>query len=358
MRKIKAYFEREQYIWDHNGAEIKTLNNKMLCLLLWILFIGAGVLSIIVTLEESFHLLRVPYYTLFVCASVLLRIVTLKKISVATMPFLYITHTMMFLFALYGACVVVPNTRSTLVIGFAFVFCVTMFDKMLRVNLTMVLLLVNYILFVTPMKTTDIAFADAITVIGLSVVAMVLGGYLRQLQLDNIELRRQSRVREATDALTGLLSRAQLLEIEAKQDMVGKIAAVMMMDIDYFKGYNDTYGHQQGDDCLRRVSALFLEIGHTHGISFFRYGGEEFLGIVWNREVDTFAICQALLQQVRALDIVHEGSPFKHVTLSIGCSLVAREYQKPFEKLIAQADQALYQSKDAGRNQAKLYQNT
>lgn len=133
--------------------------------------------------------------------------------------------------------------------------------------------------------------------------------------------------------------------------------SLILCDIDYFKFYNDTYGHPIGDYCLQQVAlAIECVIESTNGL-VARYGGEEF-GIILPG-IDgkqALKIAQLIGERVRSLKIDHQMSPVNdHVTLSLGVYSVVPNGETSPELLIALADKALYKSKDGGRNQATLF---
>ena len=141
--------------------------------------------------------------------------------------------------------------------------------------------------------------------------------------------------------------------------------ALLMVDIDYFKNYNDTYGHLQGDQCLRQV-AQCLSHYPFEGLTT-RYGGEEFVTIIVLAERENITtLVEELRKSIEALQIRHKASPFGVVTVSIG--YVVHKAEKPaqqnsnnqtdnLEAFISKADKALYQAKENGRNQIKRYQD-
>lgn len=131
------------------------------------------------------------------------------------------------------------------------------------------------------------------------------------------------------------------------------VIALILADIDYFKQYNDTYGHLLGDSCLKYVAqALQSSIRHTHDL-VARYGGEEFAVILPETDLSgAIAIANRIQAQVESLQLPHASSSVSHyITLSMGAvSLVPSLDQSP-QTLVAAADQLLYAAKQAGRNQ-------
>lgn len=157
------------------------------------------------------------------------------------------------------------------------------------------------------------------------------------------------------DPLTGLHNRRyfdEFLEREFKRaQRAGTGLALIMIDIDYFKAYNDRFGHQAGDEALRQVAAALASVTQRSNDLAARYGGEEFAIVLPDtHKAGALAIAESLRQKVEALKIFHPDSPFGVVTISEG---VAVQYPKPRERanqLIEAADMALYHSKRAGRN--------
>lgn len=131
--------------------------------------------------------------------------------------------------------------------------------------------------------------------------------------------------------------------------------SILLFDVDYFKRYNDAYGHQQGDHCLVSIAqAAQRTIGRSADF-LARYGGEEFIIILPNTPMTgALAVAEAVRQAVEALQLPHRASPVAPiVTLSLGVSsLVPSLEETPFTP-IHQADQALYQAKQAGRNRVQ-----
>ncbi|MEQ2562768.1 EAL domain-containing protein [Ventrimonas sp. CLA-AP-H27] len=155
------------------------------------------------------------------------------------------------------------------------------------------------------------------------------------------------------DFLTGLLNRKSLFDYlkNALADKAIHPTTMYMIDVDNFKKYNDTNGHEAGDECLRKISYALKEYGKEQNICFFRYGGEEILGI--SEGAKELAAHQALemLNTIRNLCIGRNDS-FDNVTVSIGYTTDNSRY----EKMIDKADQAMYFAKSNGKNQVVCYE--
>ena len=128
----------------------------------------------------------------------------------------------------------------------------------------------------------------------------------------------------------------------------------MMCDIDYFKFYNDTYGHQLGDNVIKRVASVLKRYGARPSDLQARYGGEEFGFIMGNADEEyILSIANDLCKEVEALKITHEKSKVGNfVTISIGVATMFPGKSTDHTKLILEADKMLYKAKDEGRNRA------
>jgi diguanylate cyclase (GGDEF)-like protein len=132
--------------------------------------------------------------------------------------------------------------------------------------------------------------------------------------------------------------------------------SLILCDIDYFKNYNDHYGHQAGDACLRRVARAISETLHRPGDLVARYGGEEFAIILPNTSSEgAVHIAEMLQRQIEQLKIFHDQSRINsYVTLSLGISSQIPTPSQENHTLIAATDKALYLAKSEGRNTFRL----
>ncbi len=162
-----------------------------------------------------------------------------------------------------------------------------------------------------------------------------------------------------TDEMTGVANRRRLDEVLASElaqvKRAGDMLMLAMIDVDWFKGYNDRYGHPAGDMCLRKIAeVLVMNVRREHDL-VARYGGEEFAIVARIAESkNAIAIGQALCTAIEEAEIKHEGSPYEHVTLSIGIALAVPGKYLTEEELLLDADRALYRAKQHGRNRAIL----
>jgi diguanylate cyclase (GGDEF)-like protein len=158
-----------------------------------------------------------------------------------------------------------------------------------------------------------------------------------------------------TDALTGVANRRRFNEaIDAEWQRAMRIQSpigLAMIDVDFFKRYNDNYGHQGGDACLRLVAGA-LRLGRRGGSDLVaRYGGEEFALLLPNTGLEsTFVVANRVRAAVEALAAPHEKSSYGIVTISIGIAAIVPTLGSTAAEFMAEADAALYQAKQRGRN--------
>ena len=158
------------------------------------------------------------------------------------------------------------------------------------------------------------------------------------------------------DVLTGIYNR-RFMEENLKRvikliSRSGGMLSVLMLDIDYFKKYNDTYGHSKGDTCLRSVAETVAGTLSRAEDFVARYGGEEFVVVLPHADAEgARMIADKIIKNIQALSIPHEKSDAAScVTVSIGITTGNVQHGQNYEDYLKRADRALYISKDYGRN--------
>lgn len=158
------------------------------------------------------------------------------------------------------------------------------------------------------------------------------------------------------DPLTGIGNRrllARTLRRDwSKHDRSGAPISLVFLDVDYFKLFNDHYGHPAGDDCLRRVAHALQESLQREGDLVARYGGEEFVAVLDCNHEGALRVAERMRRWVEALEIPHIRSKTSNfVTASFGVASTESTRTQSAEELLALADKALYEAKASGRNQ-------
>ncbi|MBY0239482.1 MAG: diguanylate cyclase [Burkholderiaceae bacterium] len=179
----------------------------------------------------------------------------------------------------------------------------------------------------------------------------------RTAQLE--ESNRKLEALSTTDGLTGVRNRrgfdAALAAEWRRAARTGQTLALMMLDVDHFKKYNDLYGHQAGDTSLRQVAQLITSHGRRTTDLVARYGGEEFVLLsASTNAADAYGTAAAICTELQRLALPHAASPFGVITVSAGVAVLAPNETNSPEALVQLADEALYRAKQKGRNQALL----
>ncbi len=162
------------------------------------------------------------------------------------------------------------------------------------------------------------------------------------------------------DVLTEVANRRNFMEIFDKEWKRNRRnerpLSLIMIDVDFFKAYNDNYGHQAGDECLRRIAPLLEEVLTRPGDMVARYGGEEFVVILPETDLEgTTLIAEKLREKIESAQILHVASTISdYVTISLGTATTVPSIRKKPDSLIAAADEALYKAKRSGRNRIEV----
>lgn len=202
---------------------------------------------------------------------------------------------------------------------------------------------------------------------------IAMGGYLgyfmeRSSRIDYIKnrlleldaqrltlLSEELQLLSTTDSLTGMANRrhfencydSEWRRAVRTQDSL----AIIMIDIDFFKNYNDEYGHQGGDECLKEVSAALMLHAQRSGELIARYGGEEFIVLLPRMSLaGAQHVAETMCYKINQLGIEHNASDLKKVTISLGVAAVIPNLEDNPDTLIKDADRMLYQAKASGRN--------
>jgi len=190
----------------------------------------------------------------------------------------------------------------------------------------------------------------------------------RNIQLEALVEERTRKLEEVnnklellsnTDGLTGVGNRRNFDHILAQEWnralRSGTPLALIMLDVDNFKHFNDRYGHLAGDDCLRALAQALVKAGRRAGEFVARYGGEEFVVLLPGTSAQgALEAAQHMQQEVWSLALAHEETNPGIVTVSLGVACLVPSSQNIAEDLIRHADSALYSAKESGRNRIRL----
>jgi diguanylate cyclase (GGDEF)-like protein len=201
----------------------------------------------------------------------------------------------------------------------------------------------------------DHAFALA-TVVVLGGIARWMGERAERRAWLQAQVLKQQALR---DALTGLANRHRAYDhvaaalAQARRD--GRSVGLLLIDVDYFKRYNDALGHPAGDECLRCIAMVLTGIAHRPLDLEMRLGGEEFAVFLYDcTQAHAEQIAEDIRATIEGMGLPHPGSPVGLVTVSIGVAAGQPGADDRLDTLIQRADPALYQAKQSGRNLVRV----
>jgi diguanylate cyclase (GGDEF)-like protein len=129
--------------------------------------------------------------------------------------------------------------------------------------------------------------------------------------------------------------------------------SLLMIDADFFKLYNDTYGHPRGDNGLKQIAEAIQDVVSRPGDLIARFGGEEFVVVLPSTENEgALQLAREVCESMSKRGLPHSASPFGIVTISVGCATMVPSLGQHAMSLVESADSALYKAKHSGRNQA------
>lgn len=272
-------------------------------------------------------------------------------------PLIYIFSAVVLIFSGFIIFFVTPPATYVSFIGFLVLISMLFIDRPMHQLFFFGFIVALFTLLEIVINPDPKTQADAIlNVIVMPTCSLVLGWYNCGLKLRSFDAERKLMLLNMEDAGTGLANRRCLFADLKKMCDNHEIHGIFMIDVDNFKEYNDSYGHLSGDKCLKSIASLLQEYGETHDIRFYRFGGDEFVGlrrISSDVAIDAAAENMTSIVQNSAIDFSQWREA--NVSISIG---YADTTSCDVEECIRKADVALYHSKRCGKGKAVKYTDT
>ncbi|MDO4522542.1 MAG: GGDEF domain-containing protein [Eubacteriales bacterium] len=349
IRSIKQNTEKEKQRLLNNQAELDTLRERLVLILVTVLPLVTILQWGLSFFTDSLTQRRPAYLTISVILLVIELFYRLWKRPQFTYFLIAITLTA---YEAVKNSYYTPGMPSTMEICILFIIPLFLPMKSIYVTGIQMCSAILYMLIAMPIKPAFIRGEECINIVLASLVALILGQVERKAILENYELKRIAYIEERTDTLTGVCNRRKLFEdVKALESEYTGDIGLFVLDIDYFKDYNDTYGHLQGDECLKAISRLLRTVGQSASFDVYRYGGEEFVGLVKNQTaIAVGEICERIRREVEDLQLRHIKSVNGIVTVCIGYSVSNAQQRKNYEALFLEADTAVYKAKESGKN--------
>lgn len=268
---------------------------------------------------------------------------------------LYFCFAVLFSLAIYLSVIHSPNMRATIILGAFCIMPLGLIDHPYRIKLfTAFWFTVHTILaiFLKPQYALD----DTINCLCFAILGCFIGDRMIWARLNGYEAQRLLTIEKETDVLTGLFNRRKLFETLAALETTNteRPTGILMIDIDYFKDYNDNYGHTAGDKYMSHLGKVFTTFAQNFKLHFYRYGGEEFVAMAYNYgKKELLSIAESLRIAVQCADIDGHSA-----TVSIGIAYCGEEQVRNYENIIDRADRAAYAAKRAGRNKVCMEEHS
>lgn len=343
--------KEQRAVFESSCSEIYAMNKSTLQSLSFVMtLLGAGIFAASLVMP-AFYDVRLVYGAGFAMALTLL-ILSHKGLHspMGVLCALYFLFTVLFALAIFLSVGTSPNQRATVLLGFMPLMPLLIIDRSWRVNAFVLIIVGTHGVLSLLFKPWDLPLDDFTNCFVFALLGIYVGNSVRATRLTNFLLQQKAEHMAKQDFLTGLYNRRKMYEVIGESDAGARvICGVILFDIDYFKGFNDHYGHQAGDDCLVRIGDFLTEFTRLHGMTAFRFGGEEFAAFQYSGDslpLDTLA--EALRAGVYACNISYPDREPGRVCISVGyCAATA---DSTVHQMITAADHALYCAKRAGRN--------
>ena len=246
-------------------------------------------------------------------------------------------------------------------IDFSIIIAFLIMDKKYALGLSFYSLV--GIIFIYNLGVYKLDFFSFFTLL-FSIVSFSILGYVISLQLNKYEednKRQKEKLKQLVllDELTQIFNRRAFFEIATKllkqANRENKKISVLMLDIDFFKKINDTYGHEAGDEVLKKVTCIIQKTIRENDI-FARLGGEEFVILLYDVDIfDTKNIASKILEAIRKHKIIYKSNKIK-ITMSIGIYCIdTLNTNDNIKEFLLKSDQALYEAKNTGKDKYVFY---
>lgn len=348
----ERYKEFNKMISD-NISEIRKYNAKIVKFLSFILFVLMAALTVVQLLNEETKDLMIDYliFTILILLIMLLfHFTPLKKHPLLA---LYMLGAIFLSYGILLSVVFFPDERATTMIALLYFVPLFLIDRPERPAAFVILFSIIHLVLVYHIKSPDDVLSDFKNCISFGILGASVGYVQTKMKLRAFEAQRLLDIERKTDYLTGLRNRNLLVEqIDKIKNNVSELPySIMMLDIDDFKKFNDTYGHAAGDKCLSIFGGVLQQFEKAYKVVFYRYGGEEFTAFMYEEDPNKrHEIAEEIRIAVGITNFNHEN-----VTVSIGAVECSDKSIKDCDIWIEFSDKALYEAKRSGRNKVVFY---
>lgn len=267
--------------------------------------------------------------------------------------FLYFVIALIYSFGIYIGCFNIPNLPSVMFPVFLICLPMVFILPTLEINIFNLFFIALFLCLSIKLKSDTVTLIDQTNILACFFISTITSYTVNCSRIKEISSSQKLEMVCNTDELTKLHNRRSFNNyiVNIYDKTPANQLTLMMIDIDNFKDYNDSYGHICGDSCLVTIGEIFKEFESKHDCYIARYGGEEFV-LVDNKHTlqEAVSIAKELIHLISETNIEHIKSNYKKITLSIGISCKSTSDVTSYIDLINLADDALYQAKSNGKN--------
>lgn len=343
-----------KHLFDENQEAINKYNAKFFPKLA-----NIGVIISIIAMVGSFLYLdlkeaRLMYGIIGIICAVLYSFSKVEKLCQYAVFWIYVEFVALYMLVLYLSVVVSPDRAAASILVVLTIFPITFIDKPERLIAVDILMYLVHTIAAFLYKASSLGTLDMINCLVAVVVGCFCGVFVLETKLQNFNLSRLLAYEKETDVLTTLANRRKLVQtiFQIEKGEMAEPKGIMLFDIDRFKQYNDTFGHQAGDMCLRAFGKMLKEEDWRAKTTFYRYGGEEFVGFIWDIEETELRLMAEKIREKTTEIVLEHGN----ITTSIGYVFCNDSSVVSYEKWIGRADKAAYVAKKNGRNCTVAYE--
>lgn len=348
MKKIQIReFNYKQFFLDNK--EIIKLQNGIIYPK--IAFLGAVITTFALLASlfvEYMQRARVPYG--IVCVGCVLLFFTRKSKYWKKHPThcMYLIYSGIYLVLLFMSLVLFKDGVGASILVLFTIFPVSFVDRPEKLFCADIGMYVIHTVLSFVIKDPKYAGLDMVNGLIATSMGITFGFFILNSRLHALNFRMLWVKEREMDVLTSLYNRRKMTEtLEGfARDIIEMPDGVVMMDIDWFKSYNDEFGHAAGDDCLKTFGQMLSESDWNANVRFYRYGGEEFICFIWDADKENIMrVAKEVHEKTRQLQMQH-----RPITISVGYVYCNDKRIKNFETWIQRADKALYIAKGRGRD--------
>ena len=351
IQELKTYLGFEKKVLSENREEVNKYNRQMLLIVLILLICCYGALLVLAFLSEEYAKMTFLYVSSIICAAACLFFV-LRLQDMPVYVLCYGMYAIMVFFCIYSSAFLSPESASVYVLVFLLMFPMLFLDISWRINLAECIYSAVYIFIVIQYKASSILFEEIVNVICYTVIAIVLGLFMRTMHLGYLKIQREKQILERKDMLTGLPNHTQLREDLVKRG--NPPMALVLLHIEDLLNLGEIYGLDFSDDFLKNLGSLLQSDLISESLTFYCYGERKLIAVAeHNPNESLFQSLATIHTTIRDLKMGGYNGEGKTITFSIG----AAYWNSNTPQMIRNAKKAVRFAQVRGKNRIVIYED-